>query len=117
MPKANPSPTSIAIRKPFEELAILWIFQDGTPWRAARIDGEFEVTIEPNGDWIISDVWVAVDNGKIGAAAEGKMINLRIDTDERLYFAIMDALDGQYSTRIEGWIADECDERGLRIAA
>jgi predicted phosphoadenosine phosphosulfate sulfurtransferase len=117
MAKASPTLNAISLKHKFEDLAILWIFQDGTPWRAARIDGEFEVSIEPNGDWSISDVWVAVDNGKVGAAAKGSLINLSADLDERIYLAVLDALDGQYSTRIQEWIADELDERNLKIAA
>lgn len=117
MAQADTTPTSLHIRKPFEELALFWLYTGGAAWRGARLDGEFEVTVHPNGDWIITDVWIAVDNGKTGSEAAGKLINLDADTDERLYLTVLDALDHSYTSRIAEWIADELDARDLKVAA
>lgn len=118
MPKADTIPNTIVLTHQFEELALFWQFTAGIPFRGARIDGEFELTFHTDdGDWWISDLWIQADNGRVGKEAEGRLLNLNADTDERLYLLVLDALDHQYGFRIEDWIQDELAEAGLRRRA
>lgn len=110
-------PTGFSFRHRFEELALFWQYTGGIAWRTGRIDGEFEVTVEPNGDWIVTDVVLAVDNGKIGGEAKGQLLTLDADTDERFYLLALDAIYHSYGSYIEDRVADEAGERGLRLAA
>ena len=111
MPKAITSSSTFTITKPFQ-VALLWKFVKGDPMRAGYIDGIFELTIDMDvagGDWHISDLWISVDNGRLGVHARGEMVNLSAD-DERFYLLVLDALDHQYGTRIEDWVQDELSE-------
>ena len=110
---AASSPQScFSLRKPFEELALFWQFQNGEPFRTGHVDGEFEVSFDRDGDWYVSDLWISVDNGKMGEACKAALVNLNADTHETFYTLILDNLSAQYTTRIEEWIEDELmDER------
>lgn len=110
-------PTGFSFRHKFEEVPLFWQYTGNEAWRTGRIDGEFEVTVERNGDWIITEVMLAVDNGKIGPEAKGHLLTLDADTDERFYLLALDAIYHRYSSYIDEMIADEAAERGLRIAA
>jgi hypothetical protein len=101
----------------FEELAVFWHFHNGMPFRAALVDGEFEIAFDAEGDWSISDLWISADNGRLGSEAEGRIFPLNAKTDERFFGLVVDAIHAQYTTRIEEWIADELTEAGGRRAA
>lgn len=101
----------------FQELPLFWRYADAVAWRGGLIDGEAEVSVHGPNDWVITDVSVACDNGQLGAAAKGKLINLSADEDERLYLTLLDALDHKYSSYIEERIVEEAIERGLPLAA
>ncbi len=120
MAKALTYPTSFAIRKPFEELALFWKWHAGWPMQAARIDGEMEITIDmaiEGGDWTITDLWISADNGRTGKLAEGALLNLCADDDERFYLLVLDAITHQYGTRIEQWVQDELATARYEVAA
>lgn len=117
MPKADTLPTRFAIRHKFEELAIFWHFDNGTPWRAGRLDGAFEITYDITGDYTVTAVEIAADNGKVGNEADARMIALDADEDESFYLLVLDAIHGQYHTRILEWIDDDLADEGLRRIA
>jgi hypothetical protein len=119
MPRADTIPTTFTIRKPFEELALVTLFTDsGEAWMTGYVSGEFEVTVSQiDGDWHFSDLWISADNKKMGEDARGGLIHLDGDADERLFLAILDALENQYTTYIEEWIELEFLEEGHRRPA
>lgn len=117
MPKADTIPTSFSLRKPFEELPLFWQFHSGFPFRAARIDGEFEFTFDRKGEWQISDLWIKADNGKVRAEEVELLIQIDGDTNKKFFFVVADAVTNRYGTRIEDWIADELAYAGLHRAA
>lgn len=103
---------TITLEKEFQ-VALLWKFVKGDPMRAAYIDGRMEITVDMSvagGDWTVTDLWVEVDNGKVGSHAKGATVNLNADDDERFYLLVLDAIDHQYATRIEAWVQDELSE-------
>lgn len=125
MPKAATSSNAFTIIRPFEGLALFQQFipAKGKPGElgyqpswvgyAATVDGEFEVTVDMNvagGDWIISDLWLSIENGKIGSDCRDAKVNLSGDTDEKFMFLVMDALMNQYGTWIEDVVQDELSE-------
>lgn len=116
MAQADTIPTSFSIRHKFEELPIFHEFIGGTVWRTGRIDGEFEVTVDPTG-WSITDIWLDTDNGRFGSEARAHTINLDAQKHEGFYLLALDAIEAQYKSLIEELIADECDQRDLRVAA
>ncbi len=91
----------------FEELPLFWQYADKIAWRGGLISGQFEVSYDGPNDWWISDIWIAVDNGKIGAEAKGTLLNLKIEDDDRFYALMLDAIDHRYASYIEERIADE----------
>lgn len=113
----TPLYTAFSFTHRFEELSLFWQYSDATAWRAGRIDGQFEVAVDRAGDWIITEVAICVDNGKIGAEAKGHLMPLDADADERFYLLLLDAIDHQYASYIDERIAEEAAERGIRIAA
>ena len=105
-------PSAFTIVKPFQ-VALLWKFVKGDPMRAGYIDGEMEISIDMDvdgGDWSVTDLWITVDNGKVGSSARGENVNLSADDDECFYLLVRDAIDHQYATRIEDWVQDELAE-------
>lgn len=117
MPKATRIPSGFSFTHKFQELPLHWQFEGGIAWRGCLIDGEFEVSADGPDDWWISDVRVAVDNGKLGAEAKGKLITLDADTDERFYLLALDAIDHAYAHFIQEMIDDEAAAFGLRLVA
>lgn len=115
-PRAATFP-ALSFTHKFEELPLFWQYENAVAWRGGLMDGEFEVSVYGPTDWVITEVAVACDNGKCGAEAKGKLIHLNADTDERLYLLVLDALDHKYASYIEERIAEEADERGLRLVA
>lgn len=112
--------STITLEKEFQ-VALLWKFVKGDPMRAGYIDGRMEITIDldvAGGDWSVTDIWIDVDNGKVGNQAKGETVNLNADEDMPFYLLVLDALDHQYATRIEAWVQDELSEaRYTRDAA
>lgn len=119
MSRVDTMPNSFAIRKPFEELPLVTLFTaSGEPWTTGYVSGEFEITVSwIDGGWHFSDLWVSADNRKMGPDARGGLLNLDADVDERLFLTLLDALEAQYTTRIEEWIEDEFAEEGVRRPA
>jgi hypothetical protein len=107
MARATQIPTGFSFRHKFEELPLFWLYTGGEAWRGARLDGEFEISADGPGDWWISDLWISLDNGKIGPEAKGSLVNLNADDDERFYLLVLDAIDHKYASYIEERIADE----------
>jgi hypothetical protein len=123
MSRDNVIPTEVTIKRKFEELALFWSFtpatgdKPATSFRAGKIDGEFEATYNIfNQQWHITDVWVEVDNGKLGSECRWHAQNLDADTDERFYFLVLDALENQYGRSIEDWLDEELAQHGLQAA-
>jgi hypothetical protein len=117
MPKAIPSPTASSFKHKFDELPVFFEFTGGTVWRTGRIDGEFEVSYETDGDWIVTDVWIATDNGRYGSDALGRTVHLDADRHEAFYLLALDAIEAQYKSLIEEMIAEELAERRVARAA
>jgi len=110
MARATRIPTGFSFRHKFEELPLFWLCTGGEAWRGARLDGEFEISADGPSDWWISDLWLSLDNGKIGGAAKGTLVNLSADDDERFYLLVLDAIDHKYASYIEERIADDVTE-------
>jgi len=122
MAQATIIPSKLSIRHQFEELPLFWQFEPTTgtkpavTWRGGMIDGEFEVEYDIfSKDWHVSDLWISADNGQIGAAAKGSLINLNADVDERLYLLVLDIVTFKYEQWIEERISEEISQ--LRYAA
>jgi hypothetical protein len=117
MARAATIPTPFSLRQEFTELPIFHQFTAGTVWRTGRIDGSFEVSFDASGDWVISDIWIETDNGRIGPEAKGLCINIDPDTHEGFYLLAIDAIEAQYKSLIEELIGEELAERNIRVAA
>lgn len=117
MAQAKFLPTSFTLRRKFEELPLFWSFHNGQTFRGGLLSGEFEIEFDQAGEWSISDVWVETDNGKLGVHAQGKLVNLDADKDERFYLTVLDSLTLQYSQDIPYWVDDEIGSYGLARAA
>jgi hypothetical protein len=115
MSRADTFPTTFTIRKQFEDLALVTLFTaSGEAWMTGHVSGEFEITVSHvDGDWHFSDLWILADNLRMGKEARGGLIHLDADADERLYLAILDALENKYTTYIEEWIDESLAEEGL----
>jgi len=112
------SPGTIQITRQFEELPLLTKYAGGERLYGALIDGQYEVTVmTADGEWWISDLWISVDNGKMGTAARGELIHLDADDDQRLYLSILDSLREEHTTAIEEDVERELAELGIRAAA
>jgi hypothetical protein len=112
MPKAITTNSTFTITKEFQ-VALLWKYARGEAMFTGLIDGKMEISVDMDvdgGAWQISDLWVAMDNGKLGSHARGEMVNLDGDTDEHFMLLIMDAIMHEYSVRIECWVQDEAAE-------
>jgi hypothetical protein len=112
MPKAITTNSTFTITKEFQ-VALLWKYARGEAMFTGLIDGKMEISVDMDvdgGAWQISDLWVAVENGKLGSQAKGELINLDGDTDEHFMLLIMDAITHEYSVRIECWVQDEAAE-------
>jgi hypothetical protein len=107
MARSDFAPTSFSLRKPFEELPLFWQCVSGFPFRSSRIDGEFEITFDRDGEWQISDLWIKADNGKVRSEEVELLIQIDGDINERFFLTVADAVTNQYHTRIEDWIQDE----------
>lgn len=117
MPKANVHLSDRSFERKFEELPLFWNFQKGTMWRAAYVDGTFEVSYDRTGAWTISDVHLVVDDGT-GAAGKTKVLRLDGEADEAFYLLVLEALTQRYAGSIEEWIVDDMADDGIdRIAA
>jgi hypothetical protein len=112
---ANTIPTTFTIRKQFEDLALVTLFAaSGELWMTGHVSGEFEIAVSQiDGDWHFSDLWILADNLRMGPEARGGLIHLDADADERLYLAILDALENKFTTYIEEWIEEEFAEESL----
>lgn len=113
MAQAYDASSTITLIKPFEELALFWQFTAGTPMFAGLLDGEFEITIDidvAGGDWHISDLWLQVENYRMGDQNKSARVNLDADRDEKFMLLVMDAIHHQYGSRIEDWVLDELAE-------
>lgn len=53
----------------------------------------------------------------MGLDARGQLFNLDADVDERLYLAVLDALEAGYRTQVEEEIEAEMAEEGIRRPA
>lgn len=114
MPQAIRTVTDTMFKLKFEELPLFWQFKDGTCFRTARIDGEFEVAVDHEDDWTITDIWMEVDNGRNGPHAAGCTLNLDADKDERFYLLVLDAITDKYKAQIEEQIESVRVESSMR---
>lgn len=108
-------PSSFVLRKPFEDLPLVTLFTASREaWHTGYVSGEFEITVSyHDGDWHFSDLWVSADNRKMAPDARGGLLNLDADVDERLFLALLDALENAYTTRIDEWVEEELAEEGI----
>lgn len=117
MAKAALTPISFNLTRKFEELALFQAVHKSARFHTGLIDGEFTVEFDHAGEWIISDVAISTDNGKMGAQAESNVITLDADRDEPFYLVVLDALTAQYGETIPYWIDDELGHMSMRRAA
>lgn len=104
------APSTFTIAMPIEELALFWRFAEGTPMSAGRVDGHMEISVDMSiagGDWFVSEIWIDVENHRMGAENKWHRAHLSADEDQSFYWLILDAIDHQYSTRIETVVQDQ----------
>lgn len=94
-------------KRKFEELPLFSFAAGGETLKAARIDGQFEISFDDAGEWYISDVWIEHDNGRWGDDGRSRLVNLDSADDERMYVRILDLIEARYKDSIEDQIADE----------
>ena len=110
MPKAitTRSPFPAVMEQPFEECPLVWqVDASKTVWTGGYIDGRMEISYGPDGDWWISDVWISVDNGRLGYEAKGKLLPLSPDANRDLYVMAVDSIEEHYASQIDEWVHDE----------
>lgn len=117
MAKATSTPISFSLTRKFEELPLFTTAHAGVQFFTGLLDGEFTVQFDQAGEWIISDVALKVDNGKLGSQAECKIVTLDGDKNEQLYLVILDALTDRYAGSIPYWISEELAHFNISIAA
>jgi hypothetical protein len=118
MERSSTTPSTFSFTKPFEQLPLFSTFVNGERLSAALVDGTFEVTASTvDGTWWLSDIWLEVENFKMGTSNRSAQLNLNADTDERLYLSILDSLTEAYCDLIDEEIADELAMMGIRVAA
>ena len=78
-----------SLRYPFEELPDFW---DGE-FRSGGHNGCAEISYAPSGEWAVRAIALDCHNGKVGAAAQGKMIPLSRAYQGSLWEALCESLD------------------------
>jgi hypothetical protein len=78
-------------------------------FRGGCISGVAEITYDRTG-WHVSDLHIAVDNGRIGANAESKSVHLDGQSEPLLYEHMLDRITEDYATNIEETISMELAE-------
>lgn len=101
------SPFPAAMEQPFEEVPLIWKEDKATKWFGGYVSGQVEISYYPNRDWWISDIFVAVDNGRRGDEAEGKLLAVNPEDNRDLYTMLHDSIMEHCGSRFEVWVDDE----------
>jgi hypothetical protein len=78
-----------SLRYDFEELPD---FHDGE-FRSGAHNGCAEITYWPSGEWVVRSIALDCHNGKLGAAAQGKMIPLSRAYQAALWEALCESIE------------------------
>ena len=106
-----------SLRNPFEELPDFW---DGE-FRSGAHNGCAEISYAPSGEWAVRAIALDCHNGKIGAAAQGRMIPLSRAYQGALWEALCESLDtfsrDHIQDAVEAALAEDRPSRNARRAS
>jgi hypothetical protein len=108
-------PRTLTFTRAFEELPLFSEdAANGDLFFAGLIDGSIEISVDPWGNWRISDLHVSVKNARPTAAGiNNKKVQLDPDLSPSLYWLVLDVFNGKYTATLEEWVSEATAEARL----
>jgi hypothetical protein len=106
-------PRTIAFTRAFEQLPLFTApARNRDLFFAGLIDGSVEISVDPLGNWWISDLHICVKNA---LRDEAGVNTVRLDPDEHesLYWLVLDVFTDKFSNTVEEWVREATADAGL----
>lgn len=99
-------PRTNILQRQFEDLPLYSErAANGEVFAAGFVDGTVDISYSDPEDWWISRIRIKVDNGRMGSAVEGKVVDLSADDNPSLYWHILDVFENKFAHTIGEEIA------------